>query len=84
MMGVEGPGHTAHRRFRVADRNRLEDQFVVGAELSGALPTLGAQRVLSLWLILPSEILMNMTSASCVYSSLSWTFRLDMEEIVKK
>lgn len=24
---------TAHRRFKVADRNRLEDQFVVGAEL---------------------------------------------------
>ena len=24
---------TAHRRFRVADKNRLEDQFVVGAEL---------------------------------------------------
>ena len=25
--------YIAHRRFKVADRNRLEDQFVVGAEL---------------------------------------------------
>ena len=25
--------YTAHRRFRVADKNRLEDQFIVGAEL---------------------------------------------------
>ena len=25
--------YTAYRRFKVADRNRLEDQFVVGAEL---------------------------------------------------
>ena len=52
--------------------------------MSDALPTLGAQQVLSLWLILLSGILMNMTSASCVYFSLSWTFRLDMGKIMKK